>query len=143
MPIGNLTSQIFANVYLNELDRYMSHTVKPHAYARYGDDFIIFSADFLELQAKREDIIHFLHERLGLVIKEKGEILTKVRHGVHMLGVYIYPKGRRLDNRARSRAISRLSSANFGSYFGLINTHESEKYIKRHSWRFMKFICDQ
>jgi hypothetical protein len=140
MPIGNLTSQIFANIYLHELDHYMSHTVKPRAYVRYGDDSIMFTDDIRELDAKRHQTILFLRERLGLAIKQESEILTKVRHGVHMLGVHLYSKGRRLDNRARSRAISRLAPANFGSYFGLVQAHENEKYIKRHSWRSMKFV---
>lgn len=45
MPIGNLTSQVFANIYLNEFDRYMVHAMKPGAYLRYGDDWVCFDAD--------------------------------------------------------------------------------------------------
>ncbi|RTK94678.1 RNA-directed DNA polymerase [Candidatus Saccharibacteria bacterium] len=50
MPIGNLTSQIFANIYLNEFDRYVRHTLKPRGYVRYGDDFVLFVDDETEAQ---------------------------------------------------------------------------------------------
>lgn len=43
IPIGNLTSQIFANIYLNEFDRFVRHTLKPLGYIRYGDDFVLFT----------------------------------------------------------------------------------------------------
>ena len=45
IPLGNLTSQIFANVYLHELDRFILHTVKPLKYLRYGDDFVLFGLE--------------------------------------------------------------------------------------------------
>jgi hypothetical protein len=45
MPIGNLTSQLFANIYINEWDRFVRHELKPLAYVRYGDDFLLYFAD--------------------------------------------------------------------------------------------------
>jgi len=53
MPIGNLTSQIFANIYLNELDRFVKHELKVKHYLRYGDDFILIHADLKKLKDLR------------------------------------------------------------------------------------------
>ena len=59
MPIGNLTSQIFANIYLNELDRFVKYEIKPKAYMRYGDDFLIFMDDVSGLIACRVLVKNF------------------------------------------------------------------------------------
>ena len=69
MPIGNLTSQIFSNIYLNELDRYVRHTIKPQAYMRYGDDFIIIENDNAKLQRIRVLVDEFLKK-----IKESSKM---------------------------------------------------------------------
>ena len=59
LPIGNLTSQFFANVYLNELDQFVKHKLKARYYLRYVDDFLILSKDKEELKKWRDDIGKF------------------------------------------------------------------------------------
>ena len=66
LPIGNLTSQFFANVYLNELDQFVKHQLKCRWYVRYVDDFVLLHADPAQLLAWREQIVAFLTERLIL-----------------------------------------------------------------------------
>lgn len=66
VPIGNLTSQLFANVYMNEFDQFMKHRLKTHRYARYTDDFVIVSTDREYLWGLLQPIRTFLHETLGL-----------------------------------------------------------------------------
>lgn len=66
IPIGNLTSQIFANIYLNEFDRFAVHILKPQAYLRYGDDFIIFAENKKSLIAMREKTKQFLQKTFAL-----------------------------------------------------------------------------
>ena len=55
IPIGNLTAQIFANIYLNEFDQFVLHSLKPLGYTRYGDDFVLWFPD--ELSAREARII--------------------------------------------------------------------------------------
>src|SRR5579884_2380712 len=64
MPIGNLTSQIFANVYQNEFDRFMVHKLKPSAYLRYGDDWLCFTPNRDSLESIRQQAIRFLNNAL-------------------------------------------------------------------------------
>lgn len=64
LPIGNLTSQFFSNVYLNELDQFVKHRLKVRHYLRYSDDFVLVHEDPAQLLAWREQIQAFLAERL-------------------------------------------------------------------------------
>lgn len=134
MPIGNLTSQIFANIYLNEPDRFVKNTIKPLAYLRYGDDFIIISQNLPQLKHIREKVAVFLQEKLGLEINAKNDITIKPRWGLKFLGVEIFPAGRRLSERNWSRAIIRLNARNFSSYSGLVKQHSKDKRIKEFNW---------
>ncbi len=134
MPIGNLTSQIFANIYLNELDRFIKHTIKPQAYLRYGDDFIIISENLDELKQNRTKTIKFLKEKLRLEINAKNDIIIKVRWGLKFLGVMIFPEGRKLNKRNWQRAKDRLNRKNIPSYHGLVKQHSKEKRIKEFNW---------
>ncbi len=140
IPIGNVTSQIFANIYLNELDRFVVHTVKPRHYLRYGDDFIVFDEHLHTLENIRHDITNFLSYRLGLVINPKHDIIVPVTEGLFFLGVEIYPTGRRLRIRTRHRIKNRLKPNNMSSYSGLIQQHENEKKQKEFHWRLMPFF---
>lgn len=130
MPIGNLTSQIFSNIYLNEFDRYVKHNLKPLAYLRYGDDFVIFDKDFESLQLKRELAESFLSNILRIDLHSKNNIIVKAKHGIKFLGTVIYPTGRRLNKRSRKRIKQRLNDRNISSYFGLIKQNEKSKKIK-------------
>ena len=134
IPIGNLTSQIFANIYLNEFDRFAKHVLKPQAYLRYGDDFIFIELNRDVLTSKRETAIKFLSEKLKLEINSKNDILTKVKSGLHFLGVEVFPKGRKLKNRNWKRAQDRLNSQNAASYDGLIKKHCNAKKKKHFNW---------
>lgn len=73
LPIGNLTSQFFANVLLNELDQFCKHQLKARWYVRYVDDFVLLHPDAAQLRAWRERIAQFLADRLGLRLKALPE----------------------------------------------------------------------
>jgi hypothetical protein len=90
LPIGNLTSQFFANVYLNELDQFIKHVLGCRFYIRYVDDFIMLSSDPTELIAWQVEIIHFLAERLALEIKP-GSQVKRVSEGADFLGYIVRP----------------------------------------------------
>ncbi len=90
LPIGNLTSQFFANVYLNELDQFVKHTLKCRYYIRYVDDFILISQSPAELAGWRERIEGFLKDRLALEIKA-GDRIRRVSEGADFLGYIVRP----------------------------------------------------
>ncbi len=89
LPIGNLNSQFFANVYLNELDQFVKHTLKCRHYLRYCDDFVLLSHDREQLAKWREQISQFLAERLLLKLNDKRERLRPVSDGVDFLGYIV------------------------------------------------------
>lgn len=90
LPIGNLTSQFFANVYLNELDQFIKHQLKCKHYLRYVDDFILLHHDKAQLESWREAIIEFLQTCLLLVLKDNGK-LQPVSNGADFLGYIVRP----------------------------------------------------
>jgi retron-type reverse transcriptase len=103
LPIGNLTSQFFANVYLNELDQYVKHELKAHYYLRYVDDFVIVSSDWDELLRFKEQIKLFVESRLKLQLHPKRHKLLPVSSGIDFLGYiirhnYILVRRRVLNN---------------------------------------------
>jgi len=91
LPIGNLTSQFFANVYLNELDQFVKHCLKARYYVRYVDDFIILSRDRAQLDLFRQKIDRFLQERLNLKLHPKKYKIAEVKAGIDFVGYFIRP----------------------------------------------------
>ncbi len=85
LPIGNLTSQFFANVYLNELDQFVKHRLKCRHYLRYVDDFVLLATDRQTLEHWREDIQGLLRRRLDLELRDEG-LIAPVADGVDFLG---------------------------------------------------------
>lgn len=91
IPLGNLTSQIFANIYMNELDQFIKHDSKIKYYLRYADDFLILSGDNESLQRSIVTISHFLWNNLKLELHPKKIILRKLDWGVDFLGYIVLP----------------------------------------------------
>ena len=127
IPIGNLTSQIFANIYLHELDRFIQHELKPTAYLRYGDDVLLLEQDKTRLIAMTEGVRVVANSFLRLPIQNKSDRLIRPRAGLKFLGVVIYSHGRRLSQRNWRRMMRRVNELNINSYWGLIRSHESAK----------------
>lgn len=107
LPIGNLTSQFFANVYLNELDQYVKHTLKCRYYLRYVDDFLLLHGDPRQLQQWRDDIERFLAERLDLRLHDKM-ILRPNSDGANFLGYIVKPRYRLVRRRIVGNLRDRL-----------------------------------
>ncbi|MEO8391830.1 MAG: RNA-directed DNA polymerase [Chloroflexota bacterium] len=95
LPIGNLTSQFWANVYLNGLDQFVKHTLRCKGYLRYVDDFLLFADDKLTLHRWRAAIIDYL-QGVRLTLHEKRAQPTPVEHGLPFLGFTVFPTHRRL-----------------------------------------------
>jgi len=91
LPIGNLTSQFFANVYLNELDQYVKRSLRCRHYIRYCDDFVILSESRERLLFCEEKISEFLIKRLRLELHRKRRRLRPVSDGIDFVGYIIRP----------------------------------------------------
>lgn len=91
LPIGNLTSQFFANVYMNELDQYVKHVLKARYYGRYVDDMVLFHEDpgVLNMWYARMD--GFLRERLGLCLNPAKKHINRADAGIDFTGFIIKP----------------------------------------------------
>lgn len=93
MPIGNLTSQFLANVYLNELDHFAVDTLGCPAYARYVDDFLVFSNSKEDIKRWRNEIADFVHDKLRLTFHPRKQQIQPTRHGIPFVGYFIKPWG--------------------------------------------------
>lgn len=92
VPIGNLTSQLFANIYLNELDYFIKEKLAIKYYLRYMDDFVVFSQNKKELWKLAEKIGDFLKTQLKLSFHLEKVTVSPTRCGIDFLGYKIYPK---------------------------------------------------
>jgi hypothetical protein len=86
MPLGNLTSQFFANVYLNELDYFVKHQLRAKFYIRYVDDFIILHKSKEQLESWKKDIDNFLKEKLKLELHADKSKIIPLNKGVDFVG---------------------------------------------------------
>lgn len=103
IPIGNLTSQYFANLYLGELDHYLKSQKAIKGYLRYMDDMLVFSDEKPQLDEWTEIITDFLNQRLQLQLKEKASVLAPVNDGIPWLGVRVFPGVIRLQRERWQR----------------------------------------
>ena len=99
MPLGNLTSQFFANVYLNELDQYAKHVLRMKYYIRYVDDFVILHESETELEVCKERIRRFLQEELLLTLHKEKSRIGPLSRGIDFLGNRHYPHHQLLRTR--------------------------------------------
>lgn len=153
LPIGNLTSQLFANIYLNEFDQFMKHTLKVKNYIRYTDDFVIIANDRSYLENLIELIKKFLYDELVLELHLKKVTIRKLHSGVDFLGYIIFPHHRLLRTKTKKRALRNLQKRvleyksgliskisleqSLQSYFGVLshaNTYEFRNELKNKFW---------
>ncbi|MDD5657348.1 MAG: reverse transcriptase/maturase family protein [Elusimicrobia bacterium] len=95
IPIGNLTSQLFANVYLNELDRFVKQELRWKAYLRYMDDVLLFGPDKARLRTALSRTEDFLARNLRLRVHPLKRTVSPVRCGVDWVGYRVFPPGAR------------------------------------------------
>ncbi len=115
LPIGNLTSQHFANTYLGELDHFLKDRLRVGGYVRYMDDFICFSESKKVLREVLDEIQKFLEAKLKLRLKEKITTLGPTTEGVSFLGFRVFPNLIRLQrsNLVRFRKKVKSKEANY------------------------------
>ncbi len=119
IPLGNLTSQIFANIYLNELDRFIKYDLKAEYYLRYMDDLILLGGRRDQLSDYELKIEKFLLQRLNLRLR--GEYhFKKSKQGIDFLGYVIFPHHTILRTKTKRRMLKRANKNNLASYLGLL-----------------------
>lgn len=111
LPIGNLTSQLFSNVYLGVLDDYMKRVLHCRHYGRYVDDFFVVSADRNWLRSLIGDVEMFLQMKLGLCMHRGKLLLSSVRYGVEFLGAYLKPWRMYISNRTLRRMLHKIRAS--------------------------------
>ena len=105
LPIGNLTSQFFANVYLHELDLFVKHTLKAKYYYRYVDDFVILDPCPAVLNRQFMDIDAFCRDKLALQIHPFKKRIAPIVQGIDFIGFIHKPYYRRLRIRTAARMV--------------------------------------
>ena len=108
LPIGNLTSQYFANLYLGELDHFVKERLRLRGYLRYMDDFAVFADSKARLHAALAAIREFLAGTLRLELREERTRLAPATQGAPFLGFRVFPGVVRLDGRKLARLRRRL-----------------------------------
>ncbi len=113
MPLGNLTSQFFANIYLNELDQFVKKQLRATYYIRYVDDFVILNSSENTLQNYKEKIDQFLSENLLLTLHPDKSKVIPSKQGIEFLGLKVFPHHKTIKKknlRKFKRKLSMLSS---------------------------------
>ena len=147
LPLGNVTSQLFANIYLNGLDQFIKHKLKIKHYLRYCDDFAI-------LGENREDLINlilpinnFLKEKLNLTLHSDKIIIRKYHQGIDFLGYVSLPHYKVLRTKTKKRIVKKIKrrycqlqndliskesfSQSLQSYFGVLKHCKGYKIKKK------------
>lgn len=86
MPLGNLTSQFFANIYLNELDYFVKHNLRAKYYIRYVDDFAILHSSKERLEIWKNEINNFLNEKLKIELHKGKSRIIHLSRGIDFVG---------------------------------------------------------
>lgn len=139
LPIGNLTSQLFSNVYLGVFDQYMKRKLLCRRYGRYVDDAVVVSTDrqwLLSLVPKAKD---FLRKELGLELHEGKLEISEVHHGVEFLGAYIKPYRTYVSRHSVARMKQKIAEINYGKPHAAIRSINSYLGIFQHCSSFK--IC--
>lgn len=128
LPIGNLTSQLFGNIYLNDFDNYIKRKLRVKYYGRYVDDMIFFSTDKKELVNLKKEVELYLRQELGLELHKNKVYLQNTKKGFDFLGAKILPFrtliGKRLKGnfyKARNLYIREFGATRLNSSINYLN----------------------
>ncbi len=127
LPLGNLTSQLFCNIYMNELDQFVKHRLKIKHYIRYADDFVVLAEDKIYLETLLVQIKEFLKTNLKLEIHPEKVFIKTLASGIDFLGWVHFPDHRVLRNVTRKRIFKNMHEDNIVSYVGLLSHGNTNK----------------
>lgn len=124
LPLGNLTSQLFVNAYMNEFDQFVKHTLRAKYYIRYADDFVILSPNREWLEVILPEVNSFLENRLRLTLHPKKVSIGTIYSGIDFLGWIHFPDHRVLRKATKRRMLIHVAShptdATITSYRGML-----------------------
>ncbi len=129
LPIGNLTSQFFANVYLDRLDHYVKDNLGVKYYIRYMDDFVIFSDDIEYLKEMKIKVQLFLKEKLLLELKESATYINTRQNGLSFLGTRIFKNLIRIKKENLTRSIKKIKKREYEYYNGIITETKLQESV--------------
>ena len=131
IPIGNYTSQVFANIYLNEVDQYIKHKLKVKYYYRYMDDSVL----MVETKKKAKEILTqirtFLKEELGLELNNKTQIF-KNKQGVNFCGYQINETRLKIRDKGKRKLKKKIKKLKYEIRTGKMTSKEAKKYLCGH-----------
>ena len=137
LPLGNLTSQLLVNVYMNEFDQFVKRELKVKYYIRYADDFVFLSDNKVYLENLLPKISDFLGNKLKLELHPNKVFIKTIASGVDFLGWVHFPHHRVLRTTTKNRMLKKLyenpKEASQQSYLGMLkhgNTHKLQEKIK-------------
>ena len=120
LPLGNLTSQLLVNIYMNEFDQFVKHKLKTKYYIRYADDFVFLSNNKQHLTHIRHGVDAFLKERLKLELHPDKVFIKTLSSGVDFLGWVHFPDYRVLRTTTKRRMLKNLLPKSRPSYLGML-----------------------
>lgn len=121
LPLGNVTSQLFANIYLNKIDQFVKHKIKVKYYLRYCDDFIILGENSDYLVKLVPLINNFLKEKLKIALHPDKIVIRKYHQGIDFLGYVTLPYYRVLRTKTKRRIFKKIRKRYQGLRIGLIS----------------------
>ena len=135
LPLGNLTSQLLVNIYMDEFDQYVKHKLKVKYYIRYADDFVFMSHDRDSLLSLIPQISNFLTDQLKLTLHPDKLFLKTLASGLDFLGWVHFPDHRVLRTSTKRRMfrnlviglLSEVNEAKVNSYLGLLGHGNGHK----------------
>lgn len=131
IPIGNYSSQIYANIYLGEIDKYIKHELGIRWYYRYMDDSILFCKTKAEAKEALEKITIFLKEKLKLELNSKTNIF-KSKQGVNFCGYQINEYRLKIRRKGKVKLKRKIKKMKLKVKNGKINSDEAKKYLCGH-----------
>jgi len=131
LPLGNLTSQLLVNIYLNEFDQFVKHKLKARYYIRYADDFVFFSQDKGELENIIPIIKDFLFEKLKMIMHPDKIFIKTLASGADFLGWVHFSYHRVLRTSTKNKMFRRLEETQkeevVFSYLGMLKWGNGKK----------------
>lgn len=133
IPLGNLTSQLFANIYLHELDWHVKQRLRIRHYVRYCDDFVLLVDSTDQAFALAEQVDTFLQENLSIKLHPNKVLVRTWKQGIDFLGYVLLPHAMILRPKTVQRMVSHITKENATSYLGLCthaDAYELERLLK-------------
>ncbi len=120
LPLGNLTSQLLVNIYMNEFDQWVKHRLKIKHYIRYADDFALIFSERSSLECQLPLIRDLLSNQLKLQLHPDKCFIKTIASGVDFLGWVHFPNHRVLRTGTKRRMLKKINETNIDSYKGLM-----------------------